>query len=127
MHDAARKYRRAVILLDRFGLNRLAAWVCKWTLRRCPEHRGEFLVLLAQFTAEAGHRDSAVEALELCASEHPLEADGLLGLAGIHREKQGRLDEAARYYDRALSTAADASEEFRADLRTRLHRCRAAP
>lgn len=127
MRDPAQKYRKAVKLLGRLGLHRPARLVCRLARRRCPEYRGEFLVLLAHFTAEAGDRDTSLETLELCARENPEEADALLGLAGIHREKQGRLEEAASYYEHALSMAGATSKEFRADLRTRLQRCRGGP
>jgi tetratricopeptide (TPR) repeat protein len=123
VRDRAGKYRKAVMLLGRFGLHRSAARLCRWSLSRCPECRAEFLVLLAHFTAEAGNLDSAVDALDLCARENPEEADALLGLAGIHCEKQGRLQEAASYYERALLIDGEMSEDFRADLRDRLDRC----
>jgi tetratricopeptide (TPR) repeat protein len=126
MRDPAQKYRRAVILLGRLGLNGWAAWVCRWALRRCPPYRAEFLVLLAHFRAGLGDGDHAVEALELSARESPLEADALLGLAGVYCEKEHRFEEASSYYVRALSTPGETSKEFRADLRNRLQRCRAA-
>lgn len=93
MRDPAQKYRKAVKLLGRLGLHRPARLVCRLARRRCPEYRGEFLVLLAHFTAEAGDRDTSLETLELCARENP---EGSRRATRAGRDSQGEAGQARR-------------------------------